>query len=114
MSNDPCSVKGTVLRPDVSAWVEQVNSHAGIGIAAGEIRSLAMVASAASPSKILRSVITAMLLRDDVFDVKHRVRIRMLWQSTILAASAGPSSNEIARVPIHASARPAGSGGAGQ
>jgi hypothetical protein len=73
-----------------------------------------MVASTACPAEVLEIIVASMLLGDDVFNVKHTIRIRALWQSAILAARLRTFSNEIARGNIHASARRARASGAGK
>lgn len=55
--------------------MEYFDGRFRVRIAAGEIRSLSVIAPAARPGKIRRIVIASMLASDYVFDMKRLIRI---------------------------------------
>jgi hypothetical protein len=89
------------------AWLRGWNNSTIVPVSGSRLERFvpfAMIASAARPGEIRRVVIAAVLLGDDVFDMKRRVGVGVLWQPAILAALAGSLPDKISRLGIHASA----------
>jgi len=69
---DHSSAHDEMLIPMLGAWIEKRNHIARFGIKTGEVRPFVQVAVIAREREILRLVVTAVLPRNDVFDVKPR------------------------------------------
>jgi hypothetical protein len=67
---------------------------------ARDVRSLRLIARAASQASILRGVAPSVLLRNDVFDVEREDAV-VLMQMTILATMTGSSPDHAPRSQVH-------------
>lgn len=98
-ADDPGAIGFEVIDPDIPAGMEKGDQGAVGRVDPCKIRPLVEVAPVARQREILGGVRPAVLLRDDVLDLEGEA-LRILKEETILAPSAGPSPNGLARCDI--------------
>ncbi len=89
-----------MISPALSSRIVKRFSLARLDIDAYKIGTFVDIAADTCPAQIVVTVVTAMLSRDDVLDMKGPF-IGIIGQSTILAAPAGPASDEFASPFAH-------------
>ena len=90
-----------VATPLLKPWIEQPGFLACSRVDASQIRALVMVVCETCQSEIAENRFAAMLLSDDVVNLKRRGR-KPLGQSTILAATISAPANMISDFRLHA------------
>ncbi len=76
-------------RPLVSPWIEETSELLGDRIDAGQVRPFMQIVLVAGESQIAWGIGTAVLLSNDVFDVKREEGIILFVDSAVLAALPG-------------------------
>jgi hypothetical protein len=85
-----------VIGPNVGARIEQLNNLACDVVKARNIWTLLEIAMWATPAKIYRVVVTAVLLGDNVIDVKRQEWFEFVRQAAILTPVFCPIADKIA------------------
>lgn len=91
---------GEMLVPVVLPWMKQSRERAGFRVQSGKIRSFAQIAVMTGERKIVGSIGTPMLSREDVLDVENE-RLTLLWQGAILAVIVRAAADELAEGSVH-------------
>ena len=95
------TLKGKVHVPVVIARIEERRHCSIFGIDPGEIRPFMQISVTTRQCQVLRVVSPTVLEGQDMLDVKPKVRIIVLMDSTVFAAIARSSPDEITRRGIH-------------
>src|SRR5207249_2158584 len=88
-SHDVAVPEDEMICPDVLPRIEQCNHDAAVGIDTCEVRSFIRVAPIAGKRESGRIVSTAVLPRDNMFDMKRNDRRCFLRNAAILTGVAG-------------------------
>lgn len=105
LTDNPEAVHAEMLRPWISLWMEQRRNLAGVGIDAGEVRSLERVTTIAGQAEIFQRIVHTMLRSEDVLDVEGNKRRRRLRHTAILALFARALPDKPAGCGVHARLR---------
>ena len=89
-----------VFRPIVEPWMKQARELFGFGVKTGKIRAFVEIAVMAGKRKVFRGVLSAVLSRDDVFDVKSE-RLEILMKPAILAGIFCALPDGLAQSGVH-------------
>jgi hypothetical protein len=91
-----------VIRPTLPSWVEQRDVLLACPIEAGDVGPFVRVAPFARKRKILSRSRPAMLLGDDVVDLKGQA-CRCRWELTIFTATVGSFPDQLHEGAVYAS-----------
>jgi hypothetical protein len=89
-----------MLTPNVNPGMEQPDQFSRDGIYARDVRSLVPIAVRARQRKILFYTLPAMLLGNDVIDLKRK-RQAKLWNPAVLATIRRAPPNLVNQLPVH-------------
>jgi len=89
-----------MLIPRLPPWMKQRNNLTGVRVDPREIRPFVAVAVAARESQVLQFGGTAVLLSDDVVEMKRQFSERFR-ETTILAAVTGPDADGFMNRFVH-------------
>ena len=89
-----------MLIPRLPPWMKQRNNLTGVRVDPREIRPFVAVAVAARESQVLQFGGTAVLLSDDVVEMKRQFSERFR-ETTILAAVTGPDADGFVNRFVH-------------
>jgi hypothetical protein len=82
--------------------VEQLHGRVALGITARQISALPVIATATGPGQIDQVIVTSVLPRNDVLEVKRGIWVGMLWQPAIFATVTGSLTDKVSRIGVHA------------
>lgn len=100
-TEDMRAFSSEVIRPAISTRMEKPSHQASVGVHARQVRTFERIAPAAGQSQVLEAVTSAVLVGNDVFDVKGQSRIYALRKPTVFATMACTDSHAISQFAIH-------------
>ena len=89
-----------VVPPAVFAWVKQAHYLTTMGIDTSDVRPFVAVAIVASESEIVFGVLSPMLARNDVVDLK-RQEVEVLRHLTVFAGAPSALPNVLLKSAVH-------------
>ena len=100
LTDDAGSSIREVILPFIIPRMEKACDLARVGVDAGKIGALVVVALRTGESQIFQLIGAAMLAGDDVIDVKSQGRVS-LRQAAVFTAFASPLAHELPRGVVH-------------
>ena len=98
------AVPEEVVVPIVFAWMKETDDPVRFQQPAGQIWSLVRIAVEAAPGEVGLDGGSAMLLRDDVVDLKRQVR-ECFRELTVFATAVSPVDDELMQLGVHQGTR---------
>lgn len=100
LGQKPSAFPGEMLVPLLPPWMKQGDDLAGIGIDPRQVRPFVAVAVAARESEVFQYRGAAVLLGDDVVELKRQCR-EGFWEAAVLAAVTGPDADSFVNRFVH-------------
>lgn len=92
-----------MLVPLICSWVEETHGLSALGIDTSDIGAFLSIAAAARPRKIAALISPAVLLGDDMLEVKDLIRIGRFGQVAVLTSLMRASPSGLPRTDFHKS-----------
>jgi hypothetical protein len=90
-----------VALPALSTGIEEADDPVGERVSAAQVWFFVEIAPVAAPAAIVVSVDAAMLLCQDMFEMKTGCGHRVIGNVAVFASATGPFADELTKGPLH-------------